>query len=204
MAIKNKIKKLLFPDRRLWYLPKRYLKRRRFKKYSTFGKELVVSAKSNCQAERAGLIHIGDYCIIIGKLESQSNGKITIGDYTAIHEHSIVGSVERVDIGSYVMISNHVHIYDNNNHPVDPDERRNICLQGHYSDASKWKHAVSAPIVIEDDVWIGEYVTILKGVTVGKGSVIASHSVVTKDVPPYTIAAGNPARIVKEINHGEK
>ena len=56
-----------------------------------------------------------------------------------------------------------------------------------------------APVIIEDNVWVGEFAAILKGVTVGKGSIIGSHSVVTKDVPPYSIAVGNPARIVRTI-----
>ncbi|WP_199520746.1 DapH/DapD/GlmU-related protein [Pseudomonas lactis] len=54
-------------------------------------------------------------------------------------------------------------------------------------------------MVIEDDVWIGEKVAILKGVTVGKGSVIGAGAVVTKDVPPYSVAAGIPARILKTL-----
>ena len=59
--------------------------------------------------------------------------------------------------------------------------------------------------MIEDNVWIGERSTILKGVHIGKGSIVASNSVVVKDVPPYSIVAGNPAKIVKmlEINNGE-
>ena len=81
--------------------------------------------------------------------------------------------------------------------------RWQMCLDGFEGDAWRWVHSESAPIVIEDNVWIGEYATILKGVTIGKGAVVASHAVVTKDVPPYTIVAGNPARVVKELHHGE-
>lgn len=57
---------------------------------------------------------------------------------------------------------------------------------------------------IEDNVWIGENAVILKGVQIGRGSIIACNAVVTKDVPPYTIAAGNPARIVKDIPHEDQ
>lgn len=76
-----------------------------------------------------------------------------------------------------------------------------MCMAGFDGDDWKWKHAVSAPIVIEDNVWIGEYAAVLKGVTIGTGAIVASHAVVTKDVPPYTIVAGNPARVVKELDH---
>jgi acetyltransferase-like isoleucine patch superfamily enzyme len=62
---------------------------------------------------------------------------------------------------------------------------------------SKQTH-INIPIVIEDDVWIGAHVTILKGVTIHKGAVIGAGSVVTKDIPAYSVAVGNPARVIKE------
>ena len=114
---------------------------------------------------------------------------------------SVIGSVRSIRIGDCVIFSNHVHIYDNNNHPTDPEIRRKMCMAGFDGDAWKWKYADSAPIVIEDNVWIGEYAAVLKGVTIGEGAIVASHAVVTEDVPPYTIVAGNPARVVKEIGH---
>ena len=111
--------------------------------------------------------------------------------------------MERITIGSYVIISNHVTIYDNNNHPTDPELRIKMCESGFYSEMWSWRYSSHKPVVIQDNVWIGEYASILKGVTVGKGSIVASHAVVTKDVRPYTIVAGNPAREVKELNHFE-
>lgn len=109
--------------------------------------------------------------------------------------------MDSIIIGSHVIISNHVSIYDNNNHPTDPEIRKQMCESGFYSEMWDWVHSEHKPVVIEDNVWIGEYATILKGVTVGKGSIVASHSVVTKDVEPYTIVAGNPARKVKVLRH---
>ena len=196
----NKLKKLWYPDRP-WHLLKRLRRRRGFRKYANIGENFVYSAKSACTAENPGLITIGENCMIIGKLESQAEGKITIGAHTAIHEHSVIGSVDCVTVGSCVMISNHVHIYDNNNHPTDPALRREICLHGHRGDLTGWKHSAHAPVTIGDNVWIGEYASVGKGVTVGEGAIIASHAVVTRDVPPYSVAAGNPARIVKELPH---
>lgn len=98
-----------------------------------------------------------------------------------------------------MIISNNVTIYDNNNHPISPIKRIEMCKSGFYSELWNWKYADSAPIKIEDNVWIGEKSTILKGVTIGKGAVIGCNSVVTKDVPPYSVACGNPAVVVKKI-----
>ena len=96
-----------------------------------------------------------------------------------------------------------VHIFDHNTHPTSPAARKQMCIDGFDGDAWRWKHAESKPIVIEDNVWIGEYSAVLKGVTIGEGSIVASHSVVTKDVPPHSIVAGNPARVVKKLEHDE-
>ena len=79
-----------------------------------------------------------------------------------------------------------------------------MCMEGFHTDAWRWTHSDSKPITIEDNVWIGENAVILKGIRIGRGSIIACNAVVTKDVPPYTIAAGNPARIVKDIPHEDQ
>ena len=96
------------------------IKSKKFKRYAQIGKSLSICSISNCDAEKPGLIKIGDYCTIRGRLESQGEGRIQIGSYTGIFDKSVIGSVSDITIGSYVMISNHVHIYDNNNHPVSP------------------------------------------------------------------------------------
>lgn len=174
---------------------------RRFARIARVGKGLELRPRSDIAAEQPGLIRIGENCRIWGKLESQGSGQISIGDHSCVYERSIIGSVKSIHIGSCVIISNHVHIYDNNNHPTDPALRRKMCMEGFDGDPWRWRHAGAAPVVIEDNVWIGEYAAVMKGVTIGQGSVVAAHAVVTKDVPPYTIVAGNPARVVKELAH---
>lgn len=174
-------------------------KRKKFHRYAQVGNNLALCAHSNCDAEKQGLIRIGDACEIRGRLESQGDGRIEIGHHTGIYDRSVIGSVNSIRIGNCVMISNHVHIYDNNNHPISPSLRHEMSMQGLRGEQWRWTHSESAPVIIEDDVWIGEYALILKGVTIGKGAVVAAHAVVTKDVPPMTVVAGNPARVVKEI-----
>ncbi len=178
---------------------KRLLKRYRFKKNAIYPDSIILSPRSNCISQNKNNIRLGHHCLIFGTLQSQYDGKITIGDNTCIFNDSLVGSVCDIKIGDCVIISNNVKIYDNNNHPTDPDIRMEMSRNGFFGDAWTWRHADYAPVVIEDNVWIGERSTILKGVTVGRGSIIASNSVVTKDVPPYTIVAGNPARVVKKL-----
>lgn len=188
---------------RIDLLIKKIRNKNKFKRLTSFGHNLRVGHNSSCYADGIGNITIGDNCEIQGCLYSMGDGKIQIGNHSVIFHQSKVGSVNRISIGNCVVISNHVHIYDNNNHPTDPQIRHKMCLSGFYGDLWKWQHSESSPVVIEDDVWIGEYATILKGVTVGKGSVVGCHSVVTKDVPRYSIVAGNPARVVKKIPHME-
>jgi acetyltransferase-like isoleucine patch superfamily enzyme len=176
--------------------------RRRFARIARVDGEIDLRPRSDIAAETPGCIVIGKGCRILGKLESQGTGRIRIGDHTCIYDRSIIGSVNSIEIGSRVIISNHVHIYDNNNHPTDPALRSRMCLEGFDGDPWRWRHAENAPVVIGDDVWIGEYAAVMKGVTIGQGAVVAAHAVVTKPVPPYTIVAGNPARVVKELPHG--
>ena len=100
-------------------------------------------------------------------------------------------------------------IYDHNSHSIYWEERKRDNKQC-YEDYLKhngdniynkdWTSVVSKPILIESKVWIGFDVTILKGVTIGEGAVIGAKSVVTKDVEPWTVVAGNPAKIIKELN----
>lgn len=131
-----------------------------------------------------------------GNLISQSGGKIIIKDNVNIAGNSTIGAVEKVVIGKNTVISTYVTIMDNNNHPINPNDRLSFC---HLKDTPYrgWKYSISKPIIIGENVWIGTNVRINKGVTIGDNSVIAACSVVTKDVPPNAIAAGNPARIVK-------
>ena len=96
-------------------------------------------------------------------------------------------------------------IYDHDSHSVNWDERMNDTVQ-EYEDVKKyndpifskdWSKVNTKPIIINDKVWIGMNVIILKGVTVGEGAVIGAGSVVTRDIAPWSVVAGNPARVVK-------
>ena len=116
------------------------------------------------------------------------SAKIIISDNVGISGASIVAATSII-IGENVNIGGGVCIWDTDFHPVDPDSRR----------INKISAIKSKPIIIEEDVFIGARTIILKGVKVGKGSVIAAGSIVTKDILPNCLYAGNPAKKIKHI-----
>lgn len=117
----------------------------------------------------------------------RANASLTIGDDFGMTGGSIVCE-ERITIGNRVTVGANATITDTDFHPLDPLTRHHSPLDG-----------ATKPILIEDEVFIGMYALILKGVTLGRGCVVGAGSVVTKDVPPYTIVAGNPARPIKTL-----
>ena len=150
---------------------------------------------------------IGSHCTLGVKIQAFFGGKVTIGNNTYIGPSTIIQAKESVQVGNSVIIANNVLIVDNNNHPTDPIERQkmSLCKDFLNDELWSWKYAESKPIIIEDNVWIGRDARILKGVTVGRGSIVAMGAVVSHDVPSYTIVAGNPAKVVKHLNcPGEK
>lgn len=175
-------------------------KRNMFLNISTCGKNLGLSAGSYCTAKSKEQIRIGDNCDLPDcRLYAVGDGSIEIGNFTTIRYNSKLSAVSKIKIGNYVIISNNVRIYDHNSHPTDPQTRVEMCRGGFYGEAWSPVKSDNKPVIIDDNVWIGEYSTILKGVHIGQGSIVASNSVVVKDVPPYSIVAGNPAKVVKRL-----
>lgn len=175
---------------------------RAFKTHAVIGNRFQVDVHSVCinQTGRKDAICIGDNCCIRGRLAAIGDGQIRIGNNCYIGGGSLLGATESVILGDYVMIAPDVRIMDNNNHPIEPHLREEMCKSGDYfGPLWSWSCAAHAPVIIGNNVWIGEYSTILKGVQIGEGSVVACHSVVTKDVPACTMVAGNPARVVKHL-----
>lgn len=119
-------------------------------------------------------------------LMSYFSGNIIIGKGCSINPYTIIYGVGDTIIGNDVLIAGHCMIIPNN-HNIKLREVP-INKQGHSSKG----------IIIEDDVWIGHGCSILDGVTIGKGSVIAAGSVVNRTVPPYTVYGGVPAKFLKE------
>ena len=111
-------------------------------------------------------------------------GAIRIGDYSLICPGVRISSAIGVTIGDSVMMANGVYLTDADWHDL-------------YDRTAPGK---SAPIVIADNVWLGDSAIVCKGVSIGENSVVGAGAVVVEDIPPNTVAAGNPARVVKRLD----
>jgi len=139
--------------------------------------------------------------------ERNGHGKIVIGDRCHLGGNTKLISIDGITIGNDVTIAWDCTLYDHNSHPLAWEDRKNDTLQeildlrlhGNPIARKDWSRVKSAPITIEDKVWLGFGVTVLKGVRIGEGAVVGAMSVVTKDVPPYAIVAGNPAQVVRTM-----
>ena len=144
---------------------------------------------ANCFFERIRAFLVRNYIEDCGKhVNIQPKAtiarRVKIGDWSGVGYRCLIQG--NVFIGNHVMMGPEVYIYTQN-HCFD---RTDITMDQQGFSEEK-------PVVIEDDVWIGSRVTILPGVTIGKGSVVGASAVVSKDVPPYSVVAGNPAKVVK-------
>lgn len=160
--------------------------------------EGIFRIDSNCDILNPQCIHlgkgvgIGAYTYLGPVTEDHGNHynpRIIIGEGTWVGKHCSIAAIDRVEIGRNVLFAGYVHITDHS-HGYE-DITRPITPQPLIS---------KGPIVIEDDCWLGFSSEILSGVHIGKHAVVAARAVVTKDVPPYSIVAGNPARVVKQYN----
>jgi acetyltransferase-like isoleucine patch superfamily enzyme len=134
----------------------------------------------------------GSYCRLdAGSADTDPHKKLLFfGNDVQINDRCHIAAAESVSIGNNVLIASDVYISDHDHGNTDscslmikPIMRPLIC----------------SPVVIEDDVWIGEKVIILKGVHIGRGAVIAAGSVVTKSVAPYTVVGGIPAKQLRDV-----
>jgi acetyltransferase-like isoleucine patch superfamily enzyme len=129
---------------------------------------------------------------IFGTNESKGNQvKLSIGNNVSINPRVHIGCIRRITIGDNCLLASNVYITDHSHGEVDfndietPPSQRAIKSKG--------------PVVIEENVWLGENSVVLPNVTIGRNSVIGANTVVTKSIPPYSVAAGVPARIIQTL-----
>lgn len=143
-----------------------------------------ISIGDNTRIQRHGTLTAWSQCGA-----SSFTPQICIGNNVNIGKYVHITAVNKISIGNNVLMGKFVTITDNSHGQTDlssleiPPLEREIISKGE--------------IIIEDDVWIGDKATILPGCIIGRGSVIGANSVVTKDIPAYSVACGNPAKIIK-------
>jgi len=200
MSIFKKVWKLFF------YSPYRYIRKDVWISCgdSYLGRSFSVDYRVPRKSQS---MQIGDRCILMNVNIFESNtGFISIGDGSFINGGTKLISRSSISIGRNVTIAWGCVIYDHDSHSIDyrdrvADQEQQLSdwHSGNFISNKNWRNVNSKPIVIEDHVWLGFDVVVLKGVTIGEGSIIGARSVVTHDIPAWSIAAGNPARVVKEI-----
>ena len=149
-----------------------------------------------------GRIRIGSESIFLGRIDFDGAGEVIVGDRCFVGaSHFVCRS--RIELADDVVVSGGVTVVDHDSHATEWSLRQydvREWLQGR----KDWSHVRVAPVTIENRVWIGFGATILRGITIGTGAVVAAGAMVTRDVPPHSIVAGNPARVVKELAAGSQ
>lgn len=151
-------------------------------------------------------LKVGDECHVGGTFVFERGlGEITVGNGSSIGGGCLLICTQDqgIHIGNNVMLSWDVTVIDSNSHSADANVRANDAFDwmigesiGRIGNFKDWSSVKSAPVYIKDDAWVGFGAVIMKGVTVGRGAIVGSRSVVTKDVPDFAIVAGNPAQVV--------
>ncbi len=149
-----------------------------------FGPRCDVRAGARLLVARGAAVSFGAGCVLDRGFDLECRGRITVGPGTVFGHHCTLAADDRVEIGRDCLLAELVSVRDHD-HAFDAVGTA-IVRQGR----------VVAPVRIGDNVWLGSKVTVVKGVSIGDGSVVGAHAVVTRDIPPGSIALGVPARVV--------
>ena len=146
-------------------------------------------------------IVIGRGCLVQGQLVVERDAsRLELGDNVLVGGGTVLDCAVAIVVEDDVLISYQCILADSDNHSIYPELRTGDLASWMDGRRHDWSASEMAPIRIGRGAWIGARSIILKGVTVGAGAVVGMGSVVTRDVPPRTIVAGNPARVVREID----
>ena len=160
--------------------------------------QLAVRDVSECRVEIGSDSNIE--CRIV--LEA-AGARVRIGSRTHVGGGTLLDAATGIDIGDDVLIAFDVLIMDHDSHSLTFAERRND-VRDWMAGNKNWHCVPKGGVTVCNKAWVGTRVTILKGVTVGEGAVIAAGAVVTRDVPAWTIVGGNPARVIRELTAEER
>lgn len=198
MAIRGRMRRAGFKRARGMTLIGKHVSLRN-KRYISVGRNFIIEDYAEIQGLSRRGITLGDR-VTVGRFASirpsgNYGGEIgeglVVGDDSNIGAYCYIGCSGFIQIGSNVMMSPRVSLYAENHNYADAT--RSMKEQG----------VTREYIVVEDDCWIASHAVVVAGVTIGRGSIIAAGTVVTKDVPPYSIVAGVPGRVVRSRLPGE-
>lgn len=149
-----------------------------------------------------GKVILGNRTWISGSITMfphNSNCLVEFGEDCYLGNQSRIWCAKKVYIGNRVLIAHNVNIFDTTTHPIDKNQRyqHELVVKQYGMPKEKWNTIEEADVFIGDDVWIGCNCIIMKGVTIGSGSIVAAGSVVTKNIPSNVMVGGNPARVIK-------
>lgn len=185
----------------------KYLQGKARRRLRIAGVTIHPTAKVNFRAilHRLGSsITIGEGSLVEGSLTCEREGvHLAVGRNSFIGNDTILASAVSITVGDDVLISSGCRVLDHNSHAVGWNHRKQD-VRDWYAGKKDWTHVPCSPIRIEDKAWIGLNVIVLRGVTLGEGCIIGAGSVVTKSVPPWCIAAGNPAKVLRELRPDER
>ena len=131
-------------------------------------------------------------------IKENAGKTLILGNNIEMNDYVHIAAGESVVIGNNVLLASKIFISDiNHGSYTDPHHDSPLTIPNK-------RNLSTSPILIEDNVWLGESVCVLPGVTIGKGSIIGSLSVVTKNIPPFSIAVGSPAKVIKTFDFNKK
>ena len=180
----REFKRHYFSEVRRWFLYRRY----HFK-----GKEIVFGMRLNIQNPQ--YISVGDYVVLSDDLDLNvyksfdHDPQLVIEDHVRLGRNNTIGCDNKIIIERDVITAPFVHITD-----------RNHCFEDVTRPITKQGMMTSGPVVIGAETWLGYGAQVMSGVTIGRHCVIAAGSIVTRDIPDYSVAAGCPARVIKRYN----
>ena len=169
-------------------------------RFAHFGKHSIIKPFLNTANERyisiGDNVNVGAFCRITVSTEfgghqvkSDNQIRLEIGDNVSIGNNSFVSANNRIRIGSHVIMSAYVFITDHDHG-----------FQDFSKNLDEQPLSEGGAVVIGDNVFLGTKCSILKNITIGERAVISANAVVTKNVPAYSVVAGNPARIIKQFD----
>jgi acetyltransferase-like isoleucine patch superfamily enzyme len=169
------------------------------------GREVYIDSSyafAECHSRRSPGVKLGDYCGIYDRatLVVGAHGQVRVGEYSCLNGTYIICQ-DRITIGAHCLLSWGVVITDSAPDPRNPfrDRSEALCTTGRTLERCWPRIGEPRPVSIEDNVWIGFDAVVLPGVKIGSGSIIGCKTIVDEDIAPYSIVAGNPARVVRKL-----